>query len=123
MEQIKRIAEPLYKVKGWMMFAGVLSIIQGILSALSVWGIIIAWIPIWLGVLLCSASNYIGTAFGSNSEKDAQKAFEKLGTYFKIYGIFMIAMIVLGIIAVVAVLAAIAIPAFLEFRQRGMGMS
>ena len=106
---IVRIAEPLYRAKGWMKFAGVLSIIQGVLSIFSIWGILVCWIPIWMGVVLCQASNRLRTAFETDSEAEFFRSMEKLGTYFRVFGILSLVML---IIAFVGMLAAILIPAF-----------
>ncbi len=43
--------------KGWLKFLGVLSIIGGVLSALTIVGILVAWLPIWMGVLLFQAGS------------------------------------------------------------------
>lgn len=104
---VARLAPPLYNAKGWIKLVGIISIIQGVLSILSIWGILICWIPIWMGVLLCSASNQLGIAFNTNDENAFRTSMEKLGTYFKIFGIFIIVMLVLGVIGI---LAAIIIP-------------
>ena len=102
-----RVAAPLYRAKGWIKFAGVLSIIQGVFTILSIWGILICWLPIWMGVLLCSASNRIRIAFETNNEEELRMSMEKLGTYFCVMGIM--ALISLVIMAV-AIVAAIMIP-------------
>ena len=113
---VKRIAEPLYLVKGWMKFAGVLAIIEGIFSIFSLWGIIICWIPIWMGIVLCSASNHIRIAFETNSDDELRTSMEKLGTYFRIFGIITIVMLV---IAIIGIIAAIMIPMFFKGRLGG----
>ncbi len=115
---VARIAEPLYRAKGWMKFAGVLSIIQGLFSILSIWGIIVCWVPIWMGVVLCSASNHIRIAYETNSDDEFRTSMEKLGTYFRVFGILMLIMLV---IAVIGILAAIFIPTFIKARQAAMG--
>ena len=115
---VTRIAEPLYRAKGWMKLAGVLSIIQGVFTIFSIWGIIICWIPIWMGVVLCSASNHIRTAFETNSDDEFRTSLEKLGTYFRVFGILAIVMLTLMLIGF---LAAILVPAFLAARQAAMG--
>jgi hypothetical protein len=34
---------------GWMKFLGVVSILEGALAVLTLWGILFAWLPIWPG--------------------------------------------------------------------------
>ena len=111
---VTKIGEPLYRVKGWIMFAGVLSIIQGILLIPSIVGIIVCWIPIWMGVVLCSASKHIRIAFDTNNDDEFRTSLDKLGTYFRIFGILMIVMIV---IAILGIFAAVMIPQFVKLNQ------
>jgi hypothetical protein len=111
---MQKMIEPLYRVKGWVKFAGVMSIIQGAFSVLTIWGIIVAWLPIWMGVLLCSASNKIRTAYETNNEDEFRSSMEKLGLYFRILGILGIAIIGL---AVVGILIAMLLPALAAVRE------
>ena len=53
---IRGIVEPLYRGKFWMQLLGVVSILYGVLSAITVVGLIVAWIPIWAGVVLMQAA-------------------------------------------------------------------
>lgn len=101
------IAAPLYRARGWIKFAGVLSIVQGVFSILSIWGILICWLPIWMGVLLCSASNRLRIAFEMHDENELRMSLEKLGTYFCIMGIMALISL---IIAAAAIVAAVLIP-------------
>lgn len=107
LQGLNRFMEPLYRARVWITFAGVLSIIQGVFSILSIWGIIICWIPIWMGILLCAASNHIRLAYETANEDDFMRSMDKLGTYFRILGIYTLVML---IIAVVAIVAAVLIP-------------
>ena len=56
---VHTIGAPLYNAKGWMKFVGVLSIIYGVLVALSIIGILIAWLPIWIGILLFQSASAV----------------------------------------------------------------
>ena len=61
----------------WLKFIGVMAIIYGVISAITIIGILIAWLPIWMGVLLFQAGNAAkdsqmldnGNAAGRNDEK------------------------------------------------------
>jgi len=87
---------------GWMKFMGIMTIIGGCLQALSIVGLVIAWLPIWMGVVLTKA----GSKAGEYADKGDFAALEgvtgQLKTYFTISGIMMIVsfalMIVGGII-------------------------
>lgn len=111
---VQQLFEPLYRAKGWMKFAGVLSIIQGILSIFSIWGILVCWIPIWLGAVLCSASNQLRVAFETDDPAAAHVSMDKLATYFRIMGVLTVITLV---IALLALFAAILIPAVVKAKQ------
>jgi hypothetical protein len=73
--------------KGWLKFLGVLSIIGGVLSALTIVGILVAWLPIWMGVLLFQAGSQ---ADGMATTQDPNRLvvmLNKLRTYFVIQGV------------------------------------
>lgn len=111
---LQRLIEPLYRAKGWIKFAGVLAIIQGVFSIFTLWGILVCWLPIWLGVLLCGASNQIRTAFEASDENAGRTSMEKLGTYFRIIGVLSVVGIVL---MVLGIFTAVLIPVLLKAKQ------
>ena len=115
---VQSISEPLYRAKGWIMFAGVMSIIQGVFTILSIWGIIICWIPIWMCAILCSVSNHLKIAFETENEHELHASMGKLATYFRVFGILAAVMIAFAVIGLVA---ALAIPAFVRARHAAMG--
>ena len=49
---VREVGLPIYQSKGWLKFLGVLSILQGIMAAITLVGLVIAWLPIWIGVVL-----------------------------------------------------------------------
>ena len=86
---------------GWLKFLGIVNIVSGALSVLSIWGILIAWLPIWLGVLLLQAANRITNARFSNNQGELVQMMDKLRLYFVIQGVLIIVSVILGIIAVI----------------------
>ncbi len=86
---------------GWLKFLGIMNIISGALSALSLFGIIIAWLPIWLGILLLQAGNRISNARFTNNRAELVQMMDKLRLYFVIQGILIIVMIAVVIIGFV----------------------
>ena len=54
---VNEISYPLFSNRGWIKFLGILMLIYGIFVAISIVGIIIAWLPIWLGILLIEVFN------------------------------------------------------------------
>lgn len=87
---LKLVALPLYEARGWMKLLGVVMVITGILTALSIVGIIIAWLPIWLGVVLFQAASRIDSAFVTQDEALLRESLAKLKTYFVIQGVLLL---------------------------------
>ncbi|MBL8892688.1 MAG: DUF5362 domain-containing protein [Planctomycetaceae bacterium] len=104
--------EPLHAVAPWLAFLGWVCIIAGVIYCLTIIGLIIGWLPIWMGILLKGASERLKLGFQSGNEAELYAASKNLGTYFIILGILtLIAMIInllyIGVVvmAVVGVLA------------------
>lgn len=95
---IRTISSGLYAAKGWMKLVGVMSIIYGILVALSIVGIIIAWLPIWMGVLLFQSANLIDQAYSGEDQAALTQSLNRLKTYFTITGILTLIGLVGGAI-------------------------
>jgi len=98
---VKEVARPLFEVKGWMKFLGVLMIISGVLTACTVVGLIVAWLPIWLGILLFSTGSKIDAAFQGGNKADLMAGLGKLKTFFTIYGIMAIIGIAMSVIGLI----------------------
>src|SRR3972149_4546629 len=84
---IKEISFPLYNCKGWMKLVGVMSIISGVIAALTIIGILFAWLPICTGALLFQSANAIGQAYETDSKPAMTRSLSKLKTYFIIMGV------------------------------------
>lgn len=97
LNQIQQVSN---NMTGWLKFLGIMNIISGALTALSLWGIIIAWLPIWLGILLLQAGNKISSAQFSNNRGELVQMMDKLRLYFIIQGVLIIVSIVLVIVGV-----------------------
>ncbi|WP_447553539.1 DUF5362 family protein [Vreelandella sp. EE22] len=89
-ELLRSIAEPLYRAKFWMQLIGVMLIITGLLTAITVVGIIVAWIPIWGGVVLMQAAKAGSRAYQSGDERELRFALGKLKTHFTIFGVLLL---------------------------------
>ncbi|MFH1502851.1 MAG: DUF5362 family protein [Candidatus Eisenbacteria bacterium] len=102
---VREVSAPLYAARGWMKFLGVLMIIYGALMVLSIVGILICWLPIWIGILLLRAAGSSEMAQISGDKYQLIEALSKLKTYFTIYGI-------LALIGLVAAAIALAVGGF-----------
>ncbi len=100
----EKIFEELKRASGWMKFIGILSIIGGALTALSIVGIIIAWLPIWMGVVLYQAGNLASSAFLSKDENKFLESISKIRVFFILTGITLIVSIVLSFITILIIL-------------------
>jgi hypothetical protein len=109
------ILEPLLRSTGWTKFIGVMFIIIGCLGVLSIWGIIFAWIPIWMGVVLVRYSNLLREGVRAGDAEKCRQSMDRLRLFFKIFGILMI---VYASILPLAIIAAILIPSLLTARGR-----
>ncbi len=94
----EKIYEEMSKAAGWMKFIGIVSIIVGALEALSIVGIIIAWLPIWMGIVLFQAGGAASAAGIAKDETKLVEATSKLRLYFVIMGITVIVGIVFSIL-------------------------
>jgi hypothetical protein len=86
-------------MKGWMKFMGIMNIIAGALNALSLVGILWAWIPIWVGVILVGAGSKADEFAQRGDAASLEAMTGKLKSYFTISGILMIVSMGLGLIA------------------------
>lgn len=84
---VKEVSNPIFNNKFWVKFLGILMLIYGIFMALSIVGIIIAWLPIWLGILLMRTASNIEQAQILGNKIALIKAQQSLSTYFTIYGV------------------------------------
>lgn len=92
------IRENVRGSKGWLKFLGILSIIGGALYALTIVGIIFAWMPIWLGVLMVKAGGRAGE-YAERGDPGSLAGYTKqISTLFKITGIVTIISMALGLI-------------------------
>jgi hypothetical protein len=102
---VQELSMPIYQAKGWLKFLGVLSIIGGVVQALSIAGIIVAWLPIWMGVLMLQAGSAIDAAGKIGDRFAFLKSLNSLKTYFVIQGVLAL----LGILFAVGALCVLVV--------------
>jgi hypothetical protein len=98
---IRGVIEPLYRGKFWMQLLGVVSILYGVLLAITIVGLIVAWIPIWAGVVLMQAVSASSRAFEGGDAVEMTHAMAKLKTYFTIFGVLMLIGIILTVVGMI----------------------
>jgi hypothetical protein len=95
---IKTLSTPLYDAKFWMKLVAVMSILYGILVALSIVGILIAWLPIWMGVLLFQCAGQVEQAYSADNAQALHNALMKIRTYFTIVGVLTLIGLVVAVL-------------------------
>ena len=108
---VQELSLPIHQARGWMQFLGVLSIIAGIGQALSIVGILWAWLPIWLGVLLFQAGSNIESATQLGDKFAFLRSLGSLKTYFVVQGVITLVsiLLVLSLICVMFILPLVGI--------------
>ncbi len=97
---VREVSAPLYAARGWMKLLGVLMIIYGAVIVFTIVGIVICWLPIWIGILLLRAASSVEMAQVSGDKFQLVESMSKLKTYFTIYGILAL----IGLVASAIVL-------------------
>lgn len=101
---IKEISRPLFESRNWMKLLGICSMVAGGLYVFTIYGIIIAWLPIWMGYLLYKAAGDLEQARAMGQKARLIQGYEKIAKYFKITGIATLVGLVLGVITFIIVL-------------------
>jgi hypothetical protein len=94
----KTLSLPLYQSRGWMKLIGVLMILYGAMVALSIVGIIVAWLPIWMGILLFQTASAAEDAQVNDNADELLRALKRLKTYFTIMGIVTLIALIFGLL-------------------------
>lgn len=85
----------------WLILPAVMYVLAGILQGITIIGLIVAWLPIWLGVLLFQANKALETARVTGYRNDLVIAVEKLTMYFRINGILFLLGLILSVLYIV----------------------
>ncbi len=95
---VQELSTPIYQAKGWLKFLGVLTILTGVAQALSIVGILFAWLPIWMGVLLYQAGSNIESAAQFGDKFGFLRSMGSLKTYFVLNGVLTLIAIVISLL-------------------------
>lgn len=97
---------------GWAKFVGIMTIIGGCLQALTIFGIVIAWLPIWMGAVLLQAGSKAAEYADKGDSASLDGMTGRLKTYFTIAGVVIIVTFALTLIAMVAWLVMLGLGVF-----------
>ncbi len=99
---LDRLRSTAGNMAAWLKFLGIVYIIQAVFAIITTMfmGIIFAWLPLWLGILLFQAGNRASLAAVGGRAEELIPMIEKLKLYFIINGIMMIIIIVFVVILI-----------------------
>ena len=95
------VLEPIFSVQLWIRILGFAAMIIGVLYCLSIIGLIIGWLPIWLGVILLRTSKSIDSVVADESEQAAFELVSQIALFFKIVGIAALILFVVVLLGLV----------------------
>lgn len=98
---VREISGPLFEAKGWLKFLGVLLIIYGVIMIFTIVGIIICWLPIWMGLLLMKTATGVEAAQTGGDKNSLLTAMSKLKTFFTIQGILALIGIIFAVVTMI----------------------
>ena len=84
---VQEVSTPIYESRGWMKLTAITFIVYGVLIALSIVGILFAWLPIWMGVVLYKSASSIEPAKESGHKYALVDSLNNMKTYFTIMGV------------------------------------
>jgi Family of unknown function (DUF5362) len=90
------VMQPLHEVRGWLKLIAWFNIILGVIYGITIVGLIIAWLPIWIGICLKKAGESLTFGF-PNDNTQMLTASTNLATAIRIIGVLVI--INIGIMA------------------------
>ncbi|HSJ28059.1 MAG TPA: DUF5362 family protein [Acidimicrobiia bacterium] len=83
------VMDPLHRTRGWMKFLAVLLYVSAGLQVLTVVGLLLAWIPALIGVLLWQTATALGDGHPSDTVL-LRRATDKLRQVFITYAVLAI---------------------------------
>jgi hypothetical protein len=95
---VKQLSLTVSGSAGWMKFLGVLLILYGILLIFTLVGILICWLPIWLGVILFKAAGDAETA-SRGAPQRLLDFIQKINRFFLIEGILALIGLIVFLVA------------------------
>ncbi len=100
-QTVKEISIPLFQAKGWMKLLGVLLIVTGVLYAITLVGLVVCWLPIWMGVLLFKAADGAEAAQLGGDKAQLVGSLNRLKTFFTVQGVLVLLSLAFMVIALI----------------------
>jgi len=103
---------PLCNASGWLKLLGVVNIIIGIFYCITIIGLIIGWLPIWIGVTLNRASNSLKAGYEQSNRHEIRSGMSSLALACKIIGVIVIIYLILMALYFLVIIAALLMGVF-----------
>ncbi len=101
---LARFLIPAYEAKGWLKFLGIVCIVIGGFHAITIVGLLVAWLYVWLGVLLWQAGDRAVQATHMRDPSMLEQYLRKLKTVIVIAGVVTVISVVATVLSVIMVL-------------------
>jgi hypothetical protein len=95
---VKQLCDNVARSSTWMKLLGVLLIIYGVFLLITVVGILICWLPIWLGIILFKAAGDAESAY-RGAPQMLFSYVQRMNRFFLIEGILALVGLVFALIA------------------------
>ncbi len=98
------VMQPLVEAAGWIKLLAWVTIVGGVIQCLTISGIIIGWLPIWMGIILKRAAENLELSRQTNDQRLYYETSKDLAKYFTIAGVLaLIGLIFLAVILLVVI--------------------
>ena len=97
-EAVQRFASILQGGRFWMLVLGWVTLVAGVLEALTLVGLVFAWLPIWIGIVVLKAAGRIAEAERTGEAAALAEALAKIRLYFVMTGVMLFVGIVLWLV-------------------------
>jgi hypothetical protein len=95
-----RCAEALASRGFWIRLVAVLMAINAFWMAITIVGLLVAWLPAWMAYLLWKTADDVQAAARDGNAEALRQGLGRLGTYFTIMGVLIVIGLLFGFLAV-----------------------
>lgn len=92
---------PLYEVRGWLKFLGIVNIIGGVLQCITIVGAVVGWVPLVIGIYLNDAASKLEDIYHGRGPYTPADVMNSVALVIKVLGILTL----IGLVIPCALLA------------------
>ncbi len=93
--QTRETSAPLYEARNWMKLLAVASFLAGLWLVASLVGIVVAWLPLWAGILILQSARAAEKAHLEGDQLSLIRSLSKLKTCFTLLGALCVLLVVI----------------------------